>query len=308
MTKRKPQPFVAPPDRPDTLPMGLELQTLADAVERIGPARARHSGRNAFNHLHKAWKLHPIDSEMSLFCALTAEEEAASALILALRQQRYPGAKLLDPQSHMHKGAIWPIIEAIARGHTDKGLPPPVISVSRKGRALVSVKIDIGPMIGHDGPYWAHSPDPFHFVLRSDENGPFETHRWTKELGQISGAEQSIIDHIRTEANIRNRLLYATDKGMPGVEFPDASILLRLERVKWIMIAVIGILQTKTKQLLVVQALEALLMALRKFKGEGYEFPGFEGEIQYLSIKQQPDGSFLSGFSIGPAKPKAKPA
>ncbi|WP_137866785.1 hypothetical protein [Sphingopyxis sp. FD7] len=292
----EPAKFKPAPDRPSTLPMDAQLVVLADAVERIGPARVRHSGRNAFNHLRKSWELHPVDAEMSYFRALTAEEEAASALILALRQQRYPGAKRLDPQIHAHKAAVWVILEAIVRGYTDKKMPRPQISIGKEGRPRIRIDVDIGPMIDSDGPYWVHSPDPFHTVIHSDEKGPFELHRWAKELAQIAGPNKSIMRYVRELANNRNRVLYANEKGVPSIIFPDELILERLERVKWIMVVVIGVLQTKTLQLLVIQALEALLIAVERFEGEGFAFPQFDQSAANLSIEQQPDGSFVSGF------------
>lgn len=292
----EPQHFQPAPDRPVTLPMDPQLVVLADAVERIGPARVRNSGRSAFNHLRKSWELHPVDAEMSYFRALTAEEEAASALILALRQQRYPGAKRLDPQIHAHKAAVWVILEAIIRGYVDKKMPTPRISIAKEGRPRICLDVDIGPMLGSEEPYRVHSPDPFHTAIHSDEKGPFELHRWTKELAQIAGPDKSILKYVRELANSRNRILYASERGIPSVVFPDSLILDRLERVKWIMVVAIGILQTKTLQLLVIQALEALLISVERFEGAGFHFPQFDQSSTNLSIEQQPDGSFVSSF------------
>jgi len=299
----EPTSFIPAPDRPETLPMDASLLALVEAVEKIGPARVKHSGRSAFNHLRKSWILHPIDAEMSYFRALTAEEEASSALILALKQQRYPGAERLDAQNHVHKASVWVILRAIVQGYVDKKLPGPKISVMKGDRPRIRIDVDIGPMIGSDDPCWVHSPDPFHMVLHSDEQGPFELHRWTRELDAIAGPGVSAIDYIREVANNRNRVLYASDKGVPASVFSDGLILDRLERVKWIMIATVGIVQTKTLQLFVIQALEALLIAIRRFEGEGYSFPAHSNlgnSDAHLSIEQQPDGSFKS--DLGPSK------
>lgn len=275
----EPPEFVPPADRPKALPIDTSLAVLIDAVERIGPARVRNSGRNAFNHLRKSWLLHPVDSEMSFFRALTGEEEAAAAVILALKQQCYPGAERLNVQDHMHKAAIWAIIEAIARGYSDKGVPLPLIQVAKVGRPRVAVSVDFGSAMGGE-PLWAHSPEPFHVVIHSDENGSFEVHRWNKELTAMAGENTDISKYFRALANKRNRILYASDQGILAVRFADEEILLRLERVKWMMVATIGILQTKNLQLLVVQALEALLMAIRRFEGEGYAYPEFAPPLE----------------------------
>ena len=282
-------------DRPDTLPTSAAMEMLEAAVERIGPVRVRHAGRSAFVHLRKSWTLHPIDSEMSFFRALTAVEEASTALILALKQQRYPGADRLNANDHIHKAAIWPIIEAIARGYSNKGIPLPRIAVSAKQRPRVRIDLDLGPYIGLDRSFWVHSPDPFHLVIRTDETGPFEIHRWERELAQVAGGSEDVFEHIRGAANLRNVVLYAGPQGVPSVRFEDNEILKRLEYVKWIMVATIGILQTKTIQYLVVQALETLLLTLNRFDGNFYSFPA-DGPPQerHLSIVQQPDGSVVT--------------
>lgn len=301
MTRKKPDPVEPPsfepaPDRPKALPFGGELETLEAAVGRLGPVRVRNAGRSAFMHLRKAWVLHPVDSEMSLFRALTGVEEAASALILALKQQRYPGADRLNAQDHVHKAAIWPIIEAIIRGFVDKGVPRPQVLIKAKGRPQIRLEVDLGPLLGMDY-LGVHSPDPFHVVIHSDENGPFAVHRWGTELAQVAGDEVDIEQHIRDAANLRNRILYAGEGGLPAVRFADDAILLRLAHVQWIMVATIGILQTKNHQFLVTQALETLLKTIRRFAGEDYAFPQY-GPPQgpHLAFEQQADASLTARF------------
>jgi hypothetical protein len=82
-------------DLDDELPFTEAQATIEKCIEMLA-GRPRHCGRSAFRHLRKAWMLYPIDREMALFRAITAEEEAATALILAMKQRRYPGAELLD--------------------------------------------------------------------------------------------------------------------------------------------------------------------------------------------------------------------
>jgi hypothetical protein len=293
----EPPPFSSPADRPAELPMSDDERVVAEAVERIGPARVRHCARNTFAHLRGAWRLHPVDSEMSLFRAITAEEEAASALIFALKQQRYPGAERLNPRNHNHKAAVWPIIEAMARGFVDKGIPKPNIAISRKGEPRIEVQIDLAALAGLDHPLWARPDHPFNVVIRSDEKGPFEVHRWERELAAIAAArgDTDIGTHISAEANLRNRILYASNDGIPAVRFEDSLLLRRLERVKWMLVTAIGILQTATFQLLAVQALEALLIALDRFEGDSFPFPEHaHPDVEHLDIEQQPDGSIMA--------------
>lgn len=230
---------------------------------------------------------------MSLFRAITAEEEAASALMLALRQQNYPGASRLNPKDHRHKSAIWPFLQAIGRGVREKGVVIPQMAISTQGEPRLELSIDISEAAGQ--PLWATPDHPFNFVMHSDEKGPFEVHRWERELLAIASDKgfSDIRSHIAAEANLRNRILYSSHEGIPAVTFADDLLRTRLDHVTWVLVVTIGIVQTPEHQLFVVQGLEALLRALEQFEGEGYSFPahGPPTSGPYLSLVEQSDGS-----------------
>lgn len=86
---------------------------VADVVSTIPPP-ARWSGFNAIRHLNKAWRLREDDREMAMFRAITAEEEAATAIFHSLQRLRYPGASGLNPRNHIHKNALAPFLHAVA--------------------------------------------------------------------------------------------------------------------------------------------------------------------------------------------------
>jgi hypothetical protein len=75
------------------------------------PARA--AAAHALRHIRRAWRLRSVDREMAVFRAITAEEEAATALIRSLRRIGYIGAKVLDERNHQIKAGVWPMILAI---------------------------------------------------------------------------------------------------------------------------------------------------------------------------------------------------
>ncbi|PLU07434.1 hypothetical protein BMJ29_02810 [Sinorhizobium medicae] len=68
---------------------------------------------------------------MSFFRAITAEEEAATALILALKQRRYPGSEKLNPWEHLHKAAVSPFLDAVGNVLAETGMPAPRLSINR---------------------------------------------------------------------------------------------------------------------------------------------------------------------------------
>ena len=251
------------------------MQTVSDCIERLNPPRIRHAARSAFIHLKRAWRLHPIDSEMAMFRTITSEEEAASALILALHQQKYPNSRHLNPRRHDHKAAIWPFLQAIIHGFHEKGVPAPRLSIATEGTPRLELSIDIAAIAGLGQPLWMSPDHPFNFVMRSDEKGPFEVHRWERELFAIAvkNGSSQIHAHINKESNLRNRIIYSSNEGVPAIRFSDSIIISRLKRVTVLLIITIEILQTRYHQLFVIQAIEALLHAMKSFKGAGYDFP-----------------------------------
>lgn len=71
----------------------------------------------AFIHLSLAHRLKDIDPAMSIFRAITAEEEAATGLLRALQARGYAAPGELLPKDHLQKAAVYPYLRAIAK-HT----------------------------------------------------------------------------------------------------------------------------------------------------------------------------------------------
>lgn len=140
-----------------------------EASNRLVP-RVKHRARSAFEHLRKAWRLRGLDNEMAIFRAITAEEEAATALILALQIQCYPGADQLRPWNHVHKSAFWPLILAVNNFLSRSSMPQPIVSLSKGDEAWVKIRIDITALTGGTGePVWAEPDQPLNFAVRSGQ-------------------------------------------------------------------------------------------------------------------------------------------
>jgi hypothetical protein len=67
---------------------------------------SRHCFRSAINHLERAEKLFSIDSSMAVFRCITAEEEAATGLMLCLKERGYLNAEKLNTRMHDQKNAV----------------------------------------------------------------------------------------------------------------------------------------------------------------------------------------------------------
>ncbi|ANL74071.1 hypothetical protein AMC83_CH04154 [Rhizobium phaseoli] len=249
--------------RQEDLPLQQHHLIIEEGINKLG-GRIRASLRSAWRHLRLSWTLHPIDSEMSLFRAITAEEEAASALMLALKQRRYPGAQKLKPRDHSHKSAISPFLDAVGNMLAGADLPPSKLTIKREDRPAIHISLDLGAIVKHPNLRFAQPDNPFNFTLSVEGNA----YMFEKELLEIatgSGAE-SIRQHVQNETNLRNRLLYATDEGYPTVTFQDEALLRRRDRVNRLCLLTIGILQTKQHQLFAAQCLQAFLLMLGKIE------------------------------------------
>jgi hypothetical protein len=77
------------------------------------PGTVKFRVLSALEHFDRSSQLFDVDKEMASFRAITGEEEAATALITAIRARRYPNAKEFNPRDHQHKAAVMACVMAI---------------------------------------------------------------------------------------------------------------------------------------------------------------------------------------------------
>src|SRR4051812_32687695 len=99
------------------MPLFIETEFDGHLVQMLEatalPGRA--SAKNAVRHIDKANAIADTDPDMAAFRAITAEEEAATALFHSLKRHRYPGSELLKPRDHLQKNAVAPFCSAVSR-------------------------------------------------------------------------------------------------------------------------------------------------------------------------------------------------
>ncbi|HEY0012682.1 MAG TPA: hypothetical protein VGB79_07490 [Allosphingosinicella sp.] len=242
--------------------------------------------------------MHPIDAEMSLFRAITAEEEAATALIRALKAQKYPNADRLRERQHQHKSAIWPFITAVADKMVEKNIPMPALALSTEGAPRVELSIDIASQAGLERPLWGTPDEPFNFSLWSDRSGPFRPHDFSEELAALAVGKgvRDIRAYVADEANLRNQLLYASETGIPSVTFSDDLLLGRRQRITVMLVLTIAVLQTQVHQLFLVQCLDALLRTIHDFDGDPVDIPRLDASVTRLELAEQLDGKMKASI------------
>lgn len=267
---------------------------LEEAVRRLR-GRPRHAGVNAIRSLRRAWLIAGIDPEIALFRAITAEEEAATALMVALRLRRYPGSSKLSPWRHADKAGLMVLITVLSKVFADSGWPQPMLELKKDENPP---RIDVHlPSAGFGLPSGYHiTPDePLNLIIHEGKAGE-DSQRMTfaKELSELASASgaKTIREHIDSEANLRNQLLYASDQGIMTVTNPDGFLLDRQRRVFVLLGLTIIILQSRGKQLLALQALEAYLAALRIAHSETFDYtlPDGTGDFR-IEVKKAAGGA-----------------
>lgn len=242
---------------------------LKGAVDQL-PKPIRMRAMNSMIGFEKAFALFEIDLEMASFRAITAQEEAAVALFLALQARKYPGADRLSVKHHDHKAALWPVLMAARRalhGFPDVqfqlNADPPSIRVAFKLRDMAD---NLPPDMADARVELVNPLD----MLKSGPDGPVNFDVQLAEIVAVNGAK-TIRGHVRDTANARNSLLYASETALPKSKATIASIEQRRSEAEMALCLTIGVLQTWTLQAYALQALECFLTILDK--AEGVDMP-----------------------------------
>lgn len=254
--------------RPAEYPFTNWNRKLEEAVGKLR-GRPRHCALNATRCLRRSWLIAPLDPEMALFRAITAEEEAATALILALQQKRYPGASNLKHHSHPHKAGLTTFLRVIERFLAEVKFPVAQVTLKSDGQVP---RIDVG--ISVPGGLVAMLDEPLNGITHEEEDAGHIILNFS-EQSQKYAAERGAADMltaIRSEANIRNQLLYASDEGIAVAEDVDPALIARRRPVFILLALTVMILQTPMHQLFAVQVLRSYLLALKAIPEDAFDY------------------------------------
>lgn len=218
----------------------IELKCV-ELMNAAPETHATHCFRSALRHLEQAAVLADIDKEMSAFRAITAEEEAASGLMRALKELKYAGAEGMNVQNHVHKHAVFPYLRIVGLffGQTLAGqfrnFRLHIQDVDGHRRLTVGIPLPIS--IGEEQAY-AYSKPPLNFNVSQRGSGASpEFEQQMDEYLQAQGS-QTIRSFLKEEANTRNTLLYASPAGYPRLRTLDEAFLLERRSRVMLMIQV----------------------------------------------------------------------
>lgn len=220
---------------------------------------------NALVHLGKAYVLAPIDMEMAVFRAITAEEEAATSLILVLRQRRYRNAKKLKFDRHVHKLGLNEFIEVI-RAHLSSLRGVPNVRLKRKlvrDSKRMTLEIQVGSA-------WLEPVPPLNLQSRDDTTK--QVYFFSREVAARLARDgaKSLKDSLRKIADTRNQILYACERGRPEVVSTDLEQVLGVVRSRVFRFAIlIALLFPYRKRApFVQQAIDAFLKSVEGIEVE----------------------------------------
>lgn len=244
-----------------------------EVIEYIQNAtgRVHYAAVNSLRHLVKAQKIAEIDPEMAAFRAITAEEEAATAFFVTLKQLGYKNSKKLNYKDHRLKAGLSPFITAVHHQIHEFSRFFPELKLkwekSSSDKEVSSLTLGI-KMNGVEK--WIIPEPPLNFQLSEPDTGKlihFETHidNLSKGVGKTKALE-----HIREVANLRNKLLYASDTGRSRLD--EERIIEDIEACKQRVLLILRILclvhPYKAHALFVQQCLDGYLLMMEKITKE----------------------------------------
>lgn len=256
------------------MPLTETQAAIEKAISNLPDGRSKNCCRNAFRRIKQAWHLRQIDAEMAVFSAMTAEEEAASSVMAALRVRKYVNVEFLNSWSHPHKAGLIHMAHAVGRLMHECGLEDIKILVKPE---IPRIETCIANLEKYGGPkeLFAILDEPLNWSIslsKKEENvegnSLVDFKRQLQDIANDKNIESFNL-FIRKKANDRNTVLYAGEDGIPKVEVQDSYFQTTLRDITILVGITIAILQSNTHQLFAQQALDAYIQALGKLVKHG---------------------------------------
>ncbi len=237
-------------------------KVIFECINNTAKGYSKNCARNAISHLECAWKIKDIDPEIAIFRAITAEEEAATAIFIALKEKGYENADKIKFKKHPYKQALAPFITGISKFMADVARQPnfPLgkkyqLSIEGEGknkRLILSFYLQ---------DKLAQPIPPLHFSIMM--NG--KPYYFEKELLEISSGKNrdDIVKYIDDLTKLRNSLLYARPEGIPKITGQIAGHLEKRRRTVMTFLRIYSLIYPyKEKALFVEQAVKAYLLMM----------------------------------------------
>lgn len=231
---------------------------------------------NAVLHLNRAWQLVDSDKTAAVFYGITAEEEAATAVLQSVKHWHYPGADKINPRSHVHKNAVVPFFAGITRVLETLQDPPQLrfwLQASNPSEPFV-LEVELPHPI--EGMAWYRPQPPLHIQHRRSRDGGknYIVEDFSRGIGKVLQERnaKSVGDYLRERANLRNLLLYASQGGYPDYQGDAPERLRQFKRHVFALLRMFLLIDPYSEhQSLVVQAVAGFVSVITNLSGT-FEF------------------------------------
>lgn len=229
-------------------------------VAAATPGRGGYSSASSAQHLKRALELKEKMPEVAVFLTITAEEEAATAVFSALRKKRYKEAERLRDKVHAFKAGLYPFIQllgntvaAIQSGVTVQLFFEP--KQDQTDDAILRIRVPMN-VPGREDLFLFPNP-PLNLVSVDPGGKKTDYFEAVRKVATEKGID-SIFEQTRKWANRRNRMLYASDSGIPKVKDVEKWMLPHFKGV-FANLAAYLLVEQHPKQNFVQEALTAYL-------------------------------------------------
>lgn len=225
--------------------------------------------KSALHHIQKAWKIRTTDLEMAAFRGITAEEEAASGLLMALVNRKYENVDLLKPRYHPQKMAVFPfllLLQKEAKSFDDTtNFHHSLVLGNSQDPYRIKLRISFPTNSDLTLDFFPEPPLNFYDTI-DGERVPLH-HLLAYQIEQLKSEQsvKAIMDYIRKRVDERNKILYTSDVKIPSItRLSDAFFMHKMQVITIIGVAYLLIEQYKEIQPFAQEALNAFLYMLNK--------------------------------------------
>lgn len=246
----------------EILPMS-EVQRAVFELLMKAPPDIKHRVRSSTQGIMKAWGLKDLDKNMACFRAITAQEEAESAIIHSLKRRNYSNAKKLRPYDHTHKTSVFYIVSAFTELFPMlKGFVEASFTIEHDDElGKIAPKIRF-KLVGSKDERAFYPIPPLNFQINSGEGEDKVLHNFEVEIKKLTSRKghDNFLKYLKEDANIRNEILYASNQGVPHVSMNVEKFIRAKAKYVYVLHLVCLLIDFyREKQLLVQQLLDILI-------------------------------------------------
>ncbi|MDS1810022.1 hypothetical protein DOT35_22860 [Vibrio vulnificus] len=191
----------------------MGLSDFQKKVFEMSSSTKGHSGfaaKSSIRYVERAFELARTMPEVAAFLAITAEEEAATALFIALKSKGYLRSNELRMHDHKYKGGLYPFLTLLGVALKVSEIPYQLVVESCNGRDILKTQLQIGD--------FSFQPEPPFSQVNVDASGNAKDYLHEVRAVASERGITSIFQYIKDTANKRNLLLYASATNLPSVE------------------------------------------------------------------------------------------